>query len=161
MAIAEWSRRRCATVLIAGAICEAALLIVPGVLARRNAERNLPRIEQELARLQEERASVDGRWRLTEQADSLSVAAQRRAAIAAGQFTVDPQGDTVVAVVRTPSGRPDSVATAASLARTTWMAVAIVLMLWGIVPIVLLIISVRWLVGRKANSRFAPQGMPT
>src|SRR5687767_3082048 len=102
MAIAQWSGRRFATVLIVGGICEAALLIVPGVLARRYAERNLPRIERELARLQKERASVDGRWRLTEQADSLSVAAQRRAAIAAGQFSVDPQGDTVVAVVRTP-----------------------------------------------------------
>ena len=100
MAIAEWSGRRIATLWLIGAVCEIALLVGPPLLARSYAQRKLPEIERKLAQMRAEQAPVDERWRLAEQADSIAVAAQRREAIGAGQYSVTAQGDTVTAVVR-------------------------------------------------------------
>ena len=155
MALREWSRRRLATVWFIGIVCEAALVIVPGALAQRYAEWKLPRLQREYARIRADQAAAESAWTITEQADSISVANQRRLAIDAGSYSVNAQGDTMVAVVRTPSGRPDSVAVAKSIARTNWIAAAIVFVLWGSIPVALCGLTIIWLLGQGRMSSAA------
>jgi hypothetical protein len=155
MAVREWSGRRLAAVWFIGIVSEAALVIVPGVLAQRYIERKLPRLQREYAQIRAEQAAAESAWTLTEQADSISVANQRRSAIDAGSYSVSAQGDTNVAVVRTPSGRPDSVAVAKSIARTNWIAAAIVFVLWGSIPVALSCLTIIWLLGRRRVSSAA------
>ena len=149
MAIAAWSGRRIAILWIIGAVCEGALLGGPFLLARRYAQHQLPDIERKLAQMRAEQAPIDERWRLAEEADSISVAEQRREAIAAGQYSVTAQGDTLTAVVRVPSGRPDSLAVAASLQRGRWLVPVIALVLWGSIPVALMALTILWVIGRR------------
>ena len=126
-----------------GAVCELALLVGPPLLARSYAQRKLPELERQFA-------SIDERWRLAEQADSIAVATQRREAIAAGQYSVTAQGDTITAVVRAPSGRPDSVDVADSMRTGRHIVLVIALVLWGSIPVALLAITVLWVTRRRA-----------
>ena len=153
MAIADWSARRVAILWVVGGVLEAALLVGPPVLARRWAVRNLPRLERQLAQMEKDQAAVQSRWRLAEQADSTSVAAQRRAAIRAGEFSVTPQGDTLVALVRMPSGAPESARVAAFSSHATRAAIGSAIVLWGAVPLVLVSLTTAWLFARRRNSR--------
>lgn len=155
MAIKDWSGRRLATVWLIGIVCEAALVIVPGALARRHLERRLPGLQREYAQIHAEQAVAESAWTLTEQADSISVATQRRLAIENGSYTVSAQGDTIVAVVRTPSGRPDSVGVAQSIAFTNRIAAAILFVFWGSIPVALLTLTTIWQVGRRRTSSAA------
>jgi hypothetical protein len=151
MAIAQWSGRRIATLWVIGVVCEVALLIGPPLLVRSYARKKLPELERQIAQMRAEQAPIEERWRLAERADSVAVAAQRREAISAGQYSLTAQGDTVTAVVRAPSGRPDSVDVADTFRTGRYIVFAIVLTLWGSIPIALLAITVVWVSRRRGT----------
>lgn len=128
-----------------------ALLIAPFLFTRQYAERQLARYES----LHQAQVSADERWRLQEHADSLSQADQRREAIEAGQFTLTGQGDTVVAVVNAPSGRPDSAAIERAVHRTNVIALIVVAVIWGSIPLALIILTVAWLLAQRRSKGLA------
>lgn len=148
MAISRWSAKRLAVVWAAGILGEVMLFALPVMLARG--------LVNDAPRLLAEHDRTDSQWSIAEREDSISIAAQRRDAIRAKQFSVSAQGDTFVAVVHVPSGRPSSARVEEDGVRTVRQVWIVVAVLYGAIPLTLLGITAVWSVARL---RSADQGI--
>ena len=145
MALRDWSRRRLLAAWGIGLGVQVALIAAPIVLLQWHAARELPRLRREIA-------ASDERMAVAERADSLSRAAQRATAIAAGEFTVTPAGDTVVALVGMPSGRPSEAHMAAVQARMARRGQIVGAVLLGGIPFLLVGLTGAWVLARRRAS---------
>ncbi len=145
MALASWSTRRILTLWAGGLVLQALLILAPVLLAR-----HLLANSAEILRVG---AEQDARWRTAELADSLSLAKQREDARAAGSYSITPSGDTLFALVRIPSGRPDPVTVAASNEQVRRHARYITAFILGLIPAMLVLITLSWMIVRRKDTR--------
>lgn len=139
MALGDWSGRRIVATWVIGLGLQAALLFSLVGLGRRFAERNAPRLHAQ-------QAALDERWKVGEAADAASRSVQRAGAIAAGKYSVSPQGDTSIAVVVVPSLRPSEVSVSIDGAVTIPL---ISLVLFAGIPVILIAITTGWILSRR------------
>ena len=147
MALASWSTRRILVLWAGGLLLQALLILFPVILAR-----HLIANSGDLLRAE---AEQDARWRAGELADSLSLAKQRADARVAGTYSITARGDTLFPLVRVPSGRPDSAAVAAVGQQARRNARYVTMILLGLVPSILAIVTLVWLIVRR-REREAP-----
>jgi len=144
MTLASWSTRRILALWGGGLLLQALLVLVPVLIAR-----HLIANSGELLRVA---AEQDARWRAGDLADSLSLAKQRADARAAGTYSITARGDTLFPLVRVPSGRPDSAAVAASVQQTHRNARYISMIVLGLVPTLLALVTLMWLIVRRRDA---------
>jgi hypothetical protein len=143
LALASWSTKRILTLWAGGVALQAVLVLAPTFLARR-----LIAGSSELVRTGAER---DARWRSGDLADSMSLLKQRADARAARTYSVTANGDTLFPLVRVPSGRPDPAAIASFRQRTRRNARYVVAGIFGLVPSLLLFVTLFWLIVRRKD----------
>ena len=144
MALASWSKRRILTLWAGGLVLQALLILTPMLIAR-----HLIANSGELLRVGTEQ---DARWRAGELADSLSLARQRADARTARTYTVMASGDTLFPLVRVPSGRPDSATVAALGERTRRNAQYFTVVILGLIPTLLIVVTLSWAIGRRRGA---------
>ena len=127
-----------------GLLLQAMLILVPVILAR-----HLIANSSELLRVN---AEQDARWRAGDLADSLSLAKQRADARAAGTYSIVAPGDTLFPLVPVPSGRPDSAAVAAVGQQAHRNARYVTMILLGLVPTLLVLVTLMWLIVRRRDA---------
>ena len=141
MALASWSTRRMVALWAGGLALQALLIVAPVLVAR-----HLMGYRAEVLR---EAAERDARWRTGDLADSLSLAKQRAESRAAGTYSIAASGDTLFPLVRVPSGRPDRASAAIRHRQTSRDARYFALALFGVIPTLLILVTVGWLIGRR------------
>lgn len=143
MALASWSAKRILMLWAGGLVLQALLILAPVLLAR-----HLIGNSGELLRID---AEQHARWRTAELADSLSLAKQRADARADRTYTVTASGDTLFPLVHVPSGRPDSASVAALGEQTLRTARYLTVVMLGLIPTVLVLVTVGWVIVRHRN----------
>jgi hypothetical protein len=143
MALASWSTKRI-LMLWAGGLVLQVMLIVALVLVAQH----LVDDSGELMRVEEEQHA---RWRAAELADSLSLAKQRADARVARTYRVAASGDTVFPLVHMPSARPNPITVAVRSAETSRSAQYFTVLLFGLIPTVLILVTLSWFVARRRN----------
>jgi hypothetical protein len=141
MAIASWSTRRILMLWVGGLLVQWLLLVSPVLLARH--------LIGNRAQFLRAAAQQDTRWRAGELADSLSLAKQRADARATQNYSITPQGDTFFPLVHERSGRPDPAVTAVRVQQTERNARFVTAVLVGLVPTILILVTIIWLVARR------------
>jgi hypothetical protein len=111
------------------------------VSARRIASHDGPRLLREFAQREE-------RWKSGDLADSLSVIKQRADARVTGNYSVTSGGETLFALVRVPSGRPDSASIAVYARRNERYVTFFALALFGGIPAALVVLTILWRLAR-------------
>ena len=147
MNLLRLSGRQLAVAWLVGAALEAVLVLGSAGLAMRFMRREAPRFRQEAAAY----STTSARWRLGDAADSLSRERQRTEARINGTYQVQSSGETLFAIVGVPSGRPDSLAVRRQWEATKLTATAITAVIFGTLPLILLIITAFWLLAQMRN----------
>lgn len=148
MTLASWSTRRILLLWAGGLALQALLVLAPTLLAR-----HLLANRAELLRVG---AEQDARWQAGELADSLSLAKQRADARAAGTYSITANGDTLFPLVRIPSGRPDAAVVAALGEQTRQRARYLALVVVGLIPTLLVLVTLVWLIVRRRDAGPGP-----
>ena len=143
MALASWSTRRILALWACGLVLQALLVLTPVLIARQ--------LMANSASMLRVGAEQDARWRTAEVADSLSLAKQRAEARATGSYSVTPSGDTLFALVRIPSGRPDPAAIAALNLQVRRQARYTTAVILGLIPTVLVLLTLSWAIVRRKD----------
>ena len=144
MALASWPTRRIVMLWAGGLTVQALLILAPVLLAR-----HLMANRAEMLRVG---AEVDARWRTADLADSLSLAKQRAEARATGSYTITPRGETLFALVHMPSGRPDPAVVADLHQQMQRQARYTTVVLFGLIPIILVLLTLSWIIARRDNT---------
>jgi len=133
MSLSSWRLRRVLLLWFGGLALQLALLVTPVWWAFSNAPRRRAQWE-----------TLSARWAIAERADSLSIAAQR----AGGASTVGPAGDSLYAIVRMPSGRPNPAPVHSKRSLGPQLFDALYL---GGIPLLLCLVTGLWWWQRPAN----------
>ena len=144
MTLASWSSKGILKLWAAGLLLQALLILAPVLLAR-----HLVADRGEVLRVA---AEQDTRWRSGELADSLSLATQRAEARAARTYSVTASGDTLFPLVHVRSGRPDPVVVAALGERTRQTARYVTIAILGLIPSLLILVTVSWMILRRRDT---------
>ena len=144
MALASWSMNRIVALWIGGLFLQGLLILTPVLLARH--------LKASRAELMRSRPDPESRWRTSEVADFVSQARQRAESRASGDYTVTPGGDTITAVVSMPSGRPSPAVIASFHERTRRRARYVTAVLLGLVPSLLVLITLAWAMLRRREA---------
>ena len=144
MALRSWSTRRILMVWAGGLTLQALLILAPALLARHLMANSAERLRVA--------AELDARWRTGELADSLSLAKQRADARAAGTYSITSSGDTLFALVHLPSGRPHAAIVAARTQRVQRNARYMTAIMLGLIPTILVLLTLSWIVVRRTES---------
>lgn len=142
--LSRWSARRLTIVWIAGVVLQAVLIVVPFTMAMGFARRDGARIRREVA-------AHDAWMKGTELADSISRAEQVASARSNATFNVRADGQTVFAVVGTPSSRPTPEQRAARLNSIRRVGGMMLAVQFGTIPLAVLVFTVAWLLARREN----------
>lgn len=144
MALASWSARRISRFWAVGLALQALLILTPLILARL-----LVANSADLLRVAGEQ---DQRWRAGDLADSLSLAKQRAESRAARTYSITATGDTLFPLVHVPSGRPDPSVVAHLGEQTRRKARFFTVALFGLIPSVLVLVTLSWAVLRRRDA---------
>ena len=153
MALASWSTRRILMLWAGGLVLQALLILTPVLLAR-----HLVANSGELVRVAVEQ---DARWRSGDLADSLSLAKQRADARTARTYSVTASGDTLFPLVHVPSGRPDPAVVASLGAQTRRNARYLTVVMFGLIPTVLILVTLGWMIVRRRDAGTAQVDSPS
>ncbi len=153
MDLASWSTKRILALWAVGLGLELLLLLAPVII--------LHEMFGGVAGLRRSVAQYDARARISEIADSVSLAKQKDDARAAGTYSITPAGDTVFALVHMPldQSTPTSRTVARARARRGGYISFIVL---GFIPTVLVVLTLCWADARRNDDgrREAHLGAP-
>ena len=144
MALASWSTKRILMLWVGGLVLQALLIAAPVLVAMYLIDNRA-----ELMRVE---AEQQARWRAAELADSLSLERQRADARIAHSYAVTASGDTIFPLVHEPSGRPKSVAIAVGGEPAREMARYFSLILFGLIPTLLIVVTFAWFIARRRDA---------